>query len=61
MLENNDIRKKIAEGSRLKHLFEALIPFGHIDDGLRQDYIVENNTPEHLKNGAVWETTPIAW
>jgi len=61
MLENNDIRKKIAEGSRLNHLFEALIPFGHIDDGLNQSHLLEDGTPDHLKDGAIWESKPIVW
>jgi len=61
MLENNDIRKKLAEGTHLKHLYEALIPFGHIDDGMKQSHIVEDDTPAHLRNGAVWESNGIKW
>lgn len=61
MMDNNDIRKKLQDGSHLKHLFEALVPFGHIDDGLAQAHIIEDDTPDHLKNGAVWNQTPIRY
>ena len=48
------------DGSHLKHLEEALVPFGSIDDGLEQEYIKKELTPEHLKNGAVWAASPAA-
>ena len=54
MMDNNDIRKKIMDGSHLKHLEEALVPFGHLDNGMEQDHIIEENTPDHLKNGSSW-------
>jgi len=54
MMEHNDIRKKIKDGSHLNHLFEALVPFGHLATGMEQDHIIEDATPDHLKNGASW-------
>ena len=58
MLDNNDIRKKIMDGSHLRHLEEALVPFGHIDDGLFETD-KDDSSPAHLKNGAVWGNTPV--
>ncbi len=55
MLDNHDIRKLIAEGSHLKHLEESLVPFGELITGLESENIVEDNTPAHLRNGAVWD------
>lgn len=60
MLDNNDIRKKLMDGSHLRHLEEALVPFGAINDGLEQEYITKALTPEHLKNGAVWGASPMS-
>jgi hypothetical protein len=59
MLENQDIRKKLLEGTHLKHLEESLVPFGHIDTGLDQPHIIEDQTPPHLRNGAVWGGFPL--
>lgn len=53
MMDNNDIRKKLAEGTHLKHLFEALIPFGVIEDGLDHSE-VDDGSPDHLQNGSDW-------
>ncbi len=58
MLDNNDIRKKIMDGSHLRHLEEALVPFGSIEDGLDHS-VKEENTPSHLQNGAVWGNVPV--
>jgi len=58
MLVNQDIRKKIMDGSHLKHLEEALTPFGHYENGLPD--AVDDVGPEHLRDGAVWGGIPMA-
>lgn len=57
MLDKNDIRKKIADSSHLRHLEEALTPFGHYENGLPDE--TEEKGPAHLRNGAVWERIPV--
>lgn len=52
MMDKNDVRKKLADGSHLRHLEEALTPFGHYENGIID--VVEDDGPSHLQNGAVW-------
>jgi len=54
MMINQDIRKKIMEGSHLKQLEEALTPFGVYENGLEDYKNHEDNSPAHLQNGAIW-------
>ncbi len=54
MVKNADIRLKISNSNEIDRITESLVPFGHYDNGLSQPHIVDDNTPTHLKNGAIW-------
>jgi hypothetical protein len=49
----HDLRTNLPDGTHLKHLEESLLPFGFIDNGIHPD-LLEQDSPAHLQNGAVW-------